>query len=145
MLYCICGLCCRKIRHFHCRKTDNNENMSRPACKAVLSKAVGFACDLTRRRRTPGHSPGVRRMGRTVCKTVPCYILSLIRGTAITSPLVKIRQDVVIIRTLPIICGTHQFHSFFPLSLFYAAATYGILIVICKVNVFLPIPTYHPR
>ena len=50
--------------------------------KAVLSKAVGFACDLTRRRRTPGHSPGVRRMGRTVCKTVPCYILSLIRGTA---------------------------------------------------------------
>ena len=24
-------------------------------------------------------------MGRTVCKTVPCYILSLIRGTAITS------------------------------------------------------------
>ena len=85
--------------------------------KAVLSKAVGFACDLTRRRRTPGHSPGVRRMGRTVCKTVPCYILSLIRGTAITSPLVKIRQGIVIIRTLPIICGAHQFHSFFPLSL----------------------------
>ena len=52
------------------------------ACKAVLSEAVGFACDLTRRRRTPGHSPGVRRMGRTVCKTVPCYILRLIRGTA---------------------------------------------------------------
>ena len=40
-------------------------------------------------------------MGRTVCKTVPCYILSLIRGTAI-------------IRTLPIICGAHQFHSFLP-------------------------------
>ena len=29
-----------------------------------------------------------------------------------TSPLVKIRQGVVIIRTLPIICGAHQFHSF---------------------------------
>ena len=32
--------------------------------------------------RNPGHSPGVRRMRRTVCKTVPCYILSLIQGFA---------------------------------------------------------------
>ena len=91
MLYCICGLCCRKIRHFHCRKTDNNENMSRPAWRAVLSKAF----------LTGGEALGVRRMGRTVCKTVPCYILSLIRGTAITSPLVKIRQGVVIIYRCP--------------------------------------------
>ena len=29
----------------------------------------------------------------------------------------KIRQGVVIIRTLPIICGAHQFHSFLPLFL----------------------------
>ena len=40
---------------------------------------------------------------------------------------------------------TARHRHFFTLSLFYAAATYGILIVICKVNVFLPIPTYQPR
>ena len=32
--------------------------------------------------RNPGHSPGVRSMRRTVCKTVPCYILSLTPGSA---------------------------------------------------------------
>ena len=36
-----------------------------------------------------------------------------------TSPLVKIRQGVVIIRTLPIICGAHQFHSFLPFFPFF--------------------------
>ena len=47
----------------------------RPACKAVLSEAVV----------TRDTVPGLYATGRTVCKTVPCYILSLIRGTAITS------------------------------------------------------------
>ena len=45
----------------------------RSACKAVLSEA-----SVTRDK-----VPGVRWMGGTVCKTVPCYMCSLIRGTAL--------------------------------------------------------------
>ncbi|MDY5034816.1 MAG: hypothetical protein SO064_10105 [Prevotella sp.] len=44
----------------------------RSACKAVLSEA-----SVTRDK-----GPGLGAWGRTVCKTVPCYMRSLIRGTA---------------------------------------------------------------
>ena len=44
----------------------------RSACKAVLSEA-----SVTRDK-----VPGLGAWGRTVCKTVPCYRCSLIRGTA---------------------------------------------------------------
>ena len=44
----------------------------RSACKAVLSEA-----SVTRDK-----VPGLGAWGRTVCKTVPCYMRSLIRGTA---------------------------------------------------------------
>ena len=44
----------------------------RSACKAVLSEA-----SVTRDK-----VPGLGAWGRIVCKTVPCYMRSLIRGTA---------------------------------------------------------------
>ena len=45
----------------------------RSACKAVLSEAVV----------TRDKVPGLGTWGRTVCKTVPCYMRSLVRGTAL--------------------------------------------------------------
>ena len=47
----------------------------RPACKAVLSGAFGFACDLTRRRRTRGRSPRGKISGAAACKAVPRHQL----------------------------------------------------------------------
>ena len=51
-------------------------SVARPSVVSVVDEKEHITISLEgctkRSGLNPGHSPGVRRMGRTVCKTVPC-------------------------------------------------------------------------